>query len=293
LDDPMPDAPRVPQRPEPRDLVELRALRTAQPQLAPAIDLQIELIELLRRLRVRVPTPMATLGVDDARTRLAAGRRLLELTEISLEWAEFRLALRQIADALRRHDALEASDHGPIVALARESDGLVSLVTGWYAETAVAPVDRLALAAHRAHLPAMLDQVFTIAIRPFLARAAEVAAQSAPIAEWGRPWCPYCGSEPEFAAVVADDVRVLTCGRCESRWPWLFVGCPWCETRDATQLVTLASPDRKYRVYGCNACRRYLKGYDARGGRRQVLPAVDTIATLPLDAAAMQRGFAG
>ncbi len=25
----------------------------------------------------------------------------------------------------------------------------------------------------------------------------------------------------------------------------------------------------------------------------QVLPAVDTIATLPLDAAAMQRGFAG
>jgi formate dehydrogenase maturation protein FdhE len=93
--------------------------------------------------------------------------------------------------------------------------------------------------------------------------------------------------------VIADDVRVLTCGRCEARWPWLFVGCPWCETRDASQLVTLASPDRKYRVYGCNECHRYLKGYDARGGRRQVLPAVDTIATLPLDAAAMQRGFAG
>jgi FdhE protein len=133
----------------------------------------------------------------------------------------------------------------------------------------------------------------SVAIRPFLARAAEVAAQTAPVAEWGRPWCPYCGSEPEFAAVIADDVRVLTCGRCESRWPWLFVGCPWCETRDASRLVTLASPDRKYRVYGCNACHRYLKGYDSRGGRRPVMPAVDTIATLPLDAAAMQRGFAG
>lgn len=289
----MADAPRLPQRQEPRDLAELRALRAAQPQLAPAIDLQIELIELQRRLRVRVPTPMAPLGVDAARTRLVAGRRLLELPEISLEWAEFRLALRQIADVLRRHDALETSDHAPIVALARESETLVALVNAWYAETGVPPADRADLAAHRGHLPAMLDQVFSIAIRPFLARAAEVVAQSAPVGDWGRPWCPYCGSEPEFAAVIADDVRVLTCGRCEARWPWLFVGCPWCETRDPSRLVTLASPDRKYRVYGCTECHRYLKGYDARGGRRPVLPAVDTIATLPLDAAAMQRGFAG
>ena len=289
----MAETPRVPQRPEPRDLTELRALRTTQPELAPAIDLQIELIELLRRLRVRVPTPMAPLGVEAARARLSAGRRLLELSEISLEWADFRLILRQAADVLRRHDSLDNQDHGPIVAVARESDGLVALVTAWYAETGVPPADRPELAAHRQHLPAALDQVLSIAIRPFLARAAEVAVQSAPLAEWGRPWCPCCGSEPEFAAVIADDVRVLTCGRCEARWPWLFVGCPWCETRDVSQLVTLASPDRKYRVYGCNKCHRYLKGYDARGGRRQVLPAVDTIATLPLDAAAMQRGFAG
>ena len=83
----MADAPRAPQRSEPRDLTELRALRTAQPQLAPAIDLQIELIELVRRLRARVPTPTAPLGVEAASARLSAGRRLLELPEISLEWA--------------------------------------------------------------------------------------------------------------------------------------------------------------------------------------------------------------
>jgi hypothetical protein len=286
----MPDAPR-PQRPEPRDLTELRALRTAQPQLAPAIDLQIELIELQRRLRARVPTPMVPLTVDASASRIGAGRRLLELAELSLDWAEFRLALRQTADALRRHDTLDANDHGRIVALAREPDKLLTVVTAWYAETGVPPSAREGLAEHRADHPAMLDQVLSLAIRPFLARAAEVAAQSAQIGEWGRPWCPCCGSEPEFAAVIADDVRVLTCGRCEARWPWVFVGCPWCETKDPSRLVTLASPDRRYRVYGCLQCQRYLKGYDARGGRRPVLPAVDTIATLPLDAAAMQRGF--
>jgi formate dehydrogenase maturation protein FdhE len=45
-------------------------------------------------------------------------------------------------------------------------------------------------------------------------------------------------------------------------------------------------------VYGCDACHRYLKAYDARNAARPVLVAVDTIATLPLDAAAMQRGYA-
>ena len=115
---------------------------------------------------------------------------------------------------LRRHDALETTDHGPIVSLARESDGLVEVVTAWYAETGVPPADRPALAAHRQHLPAALDQVLSVAIGPFLARAAEVAAQSAPLAEWGRPWCPCCGSEPEFAARdrrrrAGADVRAL------------------------------------------------------------------------------------
>jgi hypothetical protein len=288
----MADAPR-PQRPEPRDLAELRALRTAQPQLAPAIDLQIELLELQRRLRARVPTPVVQLGPAAARTRLAAGHRLLELSELQLDWADFRLAVRQTADALHRHDTLDNGDHAQIVALARDPEAIEAIATAWYAESSVPPAERVAVAVHRERYPAMLDQALSLAIRPFLSRAAEVAAQSAPVGEWGRPWCPYCGAEPEFAALIADDVRVLTCGRCESRWPWLFVGCPWCETREPAHLVTLASPDRKYRVYGCTRCHRYLKGYDARGGRRPVLPSVDTIATLPLDAAAQQRGFGG
>ena len=36
-----------------------------------------------------------------------------------------------------------------------------------------------------------------------------------------------------------------------------------------------------------------LKAYDARHATRPVMLAVDTIATLPLDAAAIQRGYVG
>jgi formate dehydrogenase maturation protein FdhE len=44
-------------------------------------------------------------------------------------------------------------------------------------------------------------------------------------------------------------------------------------------------------VYACDVCHRYLKAYDGRRASRPVMPIVDAVATLPLDAAAMQRGY--
>ena len=56
---------------------------------------------------------------------------------------------------------------------------------------------------------------------------------------------------------------------------------------------SFATRDGRYRVYACDVCRRYLKAYDGRNASRPVMVAVDSIATLPLDAAAMQRGYVG
>jgi hypothetical protein len=61
----------------------------------------------------------------------------------------------------------------------------------------------------------------------------------------------------------------------------------------AGRLPSFTSPDRRYRVCACDGCRRYLKAYNAQGATRPVLPEVDLIATLPLDAAAAQRGYSG
>ncbi len=280
-----------PTRLEPGDLAELKSLRTSHPELAPAIDLQAEIVEFHRRLQTRIPTPVTLGATADFAARLAAGRRLLELEDLSPDWSDLRLAVRRVADILRRHEALDAEGHTRIVALTREGGRLEAMLADWYAESRPPIENRDQLAVHRAGFPAMLDQVLALALRPFLTKAAHVAAQGMDLATWGRPWCPFCGAEPDFAVLTPDGGRLLTCGRCEARWPWESVGCPWCGMLDPGQLVTLASPDGKYRLYACNICRKYLKAYDARGGRRPAMPAVDTIATLPLDAAAMQRGY--
>jgi Protein involved in formate dehydrogenase formation len=267
------------------------SLRLAHPELAPAIDLQAELVEFQRRLQSRIPTPVGLCSQVDAAAHLAGGQRLLELSDLAPDWSDLRFAVRKVADILRRHDNLEPGDHARVVALTRESGRLEGLLAEWYAETSVPLGTRGALAAHRAALPAILDQILSLALRPFLAKGTELAGQGLDLAVWKRPWCPFCGAEPEFAVLTTDGARLLTCGRCEGRWPWEPVGCPYCGMLDTSRLVTLVSPDGQYRVYACNVCRRYLKAYDARRARRPAIPVVDTIATLPLDAAAMQRGY--
>jgi hypothetical protein len=285
-----PDAPR-PVRQEPREIVELRTLRSAHPELADAVELQIELVTHQRRLQARIPTPVVTLPRLLAAQRLQQGDRLVDFDAIPLDWSAARQAVRATADILRRHNNLDGDDHAIITALVRDANSFENLLKQWYAETAAPPARRSEAAAHRADYPGILDQVCALALRPFLARSAEATSQGVDFDKWMRPYCPMCGAEPEFAAILADENRVLACGRCEMRWPWLAVGCPWCLLTDRTRLRTFTSPDGRYRVVACDDCRRYLKAYEMRGATRPVLPNVDTIATLPLDAALMQQGY--
>ena len=48
--------PRAP-RAEPREVAELKQLKIDHPELASAIDMQIELVDMQRRIQGRVPLP--------------------------------------------------------------------------------------------------------------------------------------------------------------------------------------------------------------------------------------------
>jgi FdhE protein len=130
-----------------------------------------------------------------------------------------------------------------------------------------------------------------VAMRPFLARCAEVIQQRPELAAWPHPHCAACGGEPDFAVITPAAERHLICGRCALRWKFEPLTCPYCRNSDRTQITSFATPDGGYRVYACDVCTRYLKAYDGRRATRPVMPIVDGVATLPLDAAAMQRGY--
>ena len=91
--------------------------------------------------------------------------------------------------------------------------------------------------------------------------------------------------------IARDGRRSLCCHRCRTQWPWHAWACPRRENADQQTISSFASRDGYYRIYACGKCGRYLKAFDARRASRPVMPVVDGVATLPLDAAAMQKGY--
>jgi FdhE protein len=286
------DRPPRPPRAEPREIVELKQIKVNQPELAAAVDMQLALVEMHRRVQARVPLPWIQADPEWVASQQQAGRPLVRFRDIPLDWSDFRLTFRQTADILHRFEALDRSDHDAIVSIGREGNVLEPIVTEWYEASSGVDAGKSA-ERQPANAPAGLDQVLVLAVRPFLARCAEALAQRLDLSSWHHGHCPFCGWEPDFAVITPSADRRLICGRCTGQWAFAPLTCPFCANDDRALVTSFATRDGRYRVYACDVCRRYLKAYDGRTAGRPVLLSVDSIATLPLDAAAIQRGYAG
>ena len=290
------DRPVRAPRPDSREVAELKQLAIDQPELADAVNMQLALVEVQRRLQSRVPLPWIQPDPAWITRQQAAGRPLVRFADIPLEWSDLRLTLRQTADILLRFDALDAEDHALIVALGRDGNTLEPLVAGWYAATSGVDggtAGDVAAVFAAAGAPASLDQVLILALRPFLAKSTEAISKTVDLTAWDHNRCPACGGEPDFAVITPGADRRLICGRCVGQWGFPAMTCPFCANDNPKRMTSFATRDGRYRVSGCDVCRRYLKAYDARHASRPVMVSVDSIATLPLDAAAMQRGYLG
>ena len=279
--------PDRPQRAETREIVELRQLRDEQPDLAQAIDLQIELLQMQRRVQSRVPLPAMNLDAAHLATVLGAGKPILTFEQIPIDWSDLRFLVRSTADALRTHDAIEADDYRRIEVLTRDAARLPPAVREWFEAARALP------AGGRESGPdiAGLETVLLQAMRPFLSRCADAVMARSLFQGWPHGNCPLCGGEPDFSYFTPAAERLLICSRCTSRWRFGQLACPFCLNADRTRITSFATRDGRYRLNGCDVCSRYIKSFDGRHSSRQVMPAVDSIATLPLDAAAVQKGY--
>ncbi len=274
-------------------MIALLAIKSAHPELAEAADMHIELIGMYRRVQSRVSLPSFDLGTVSLERHQRDGHPLLKFEDIPIAITDLRLLVRQASEVLHRFGALENADFQEIQSLGRE-DTLLSLAREWYRSApghlgtpGTRPDDGTALAA----ATGMLGQVMTLAMRPFLARCADVLQQRPDLEGWQRGFCALCGAEPEMGVVLSGGRRQLVCGRCALRWAFDASTCPFCFNANRARMTSFATADRHYRVDGCDACQRYLKSFDRAD--RPLMPLVDAVAMLPLDAAAMQRGYSG
>ena len=272
-----------PARSESREIAELRRLKEEQPDLASAIDLQIELLQLQRRVQSRVSLPSIRLDTDHLNSLLASAP-VLQFGQLPIDWGELRFLLRATAAAMRSHDAIEEADFRRVDALCRDAEQLPDVLRSWY-ESAKAGAPPISAQG------AGLEPVFLQAMRPFLTRSADAIMAMTDLTGWTQGTCPLCAGDPDFAVITPAADRILICGRCSARWRFHQLTCPFCLNANRERITSFASRDGLYRLYACDECERYLKAYDARHASRPVMPSVDAVATLPLDAAAMQKGY--
>lgn len=287
-----PDAPqRTPT--ETPVVAALREIVAAHPELAPAAELQIEFTQITRRVSARAPLPFLA-PPPERQTRIDAGSRVLSFADFRFDWSAVRLAVREVARALEAAGALPREEGASVERLVRgDTAALERCLALWFDERLDAPAPPDAPAPAAAHVDDGLHEVLDTAMRPFLARAAAAALTGIDLASWGKPCCPACGAEPDFAVITRDGKRNLCCHRCRTLWAWHAWACPRCENDDRATISSFASREGLYRIYACGKCMRYVKAFDGRNAPRPFLADVDLIATLPLDAAAMQKGFSG
>jgi FdhE protein len=272
-----------PARSESREIAALRRLKQEQPDLGSAVDLQVELLQLQRRVQSRVSLPAIRLDKDYLNGLLASAP-VLQFEHIPIEWGDLRFLLRATAAAMRSHDALDDGDFRRVEALCRDTARLPVALRSWYESTRIG-------AAAVTPDAAGLEPVILQAMRPFLTRSADAIMSKTDLVGWTAGTCPLCAGEPDFAVITPAADRILICGRCSARWHFHQLTCPFCANADRSRITSFASRDGQYRLYACDMCERYLKAFDARRAARPVMPVVDSVATLPLDAAAMQKGY--
>lgn len=238
--------------------------------------------------------PVATVALQltptDAERAVRAGEPLLLAGEVEVDVDELDGEVRLVAEALRDAGRGPASDVARAVASAPVPFGELAGAALRGDEAAIEA------GAFSLHLPLdPLRSLLQLAAQPVLWTVAEQAATLVDLDRWQRGYCPVCGAWPLYGELVGPQrERHLRCGRCGAGWVWAILLCPYCGNDDHRTLGTLGNPeDREHRrVDVCERCTGYLKAIASYSRAPAPLLAAEDAATVHLDVAARERGYA-
>jgi FdhE protein len=125
-----------------------------------------------------------------------------------------------------------------------------------------------------------------------------VSTGLAPLREgvgWQHGFCPVCGSWPllgEFRGL--EQTRYLRCGLCAAEWEVARLFCAFCGNRDHNLLgfIHVEGEETSYRAATCDGCHGYVKMLATLSALPPLQLLVADVATLHLDLAAGERGYA-
>jgi FdhE protein len=253
-----------------------------EPELASYYELHRALFELQDEARQGIEAVLELADEEALGARVHQGLPLLAFEQLPLEPRRFARLAEEIAAVLTDYEVAVAVDSMP-----EGPDEWVDLARRQF------EMGQVHQERDEEPEEATLSQVAAdLALKPYVAWAADQVMPHVDQSHWRRDYCPACGGAPDFALLDEEvGARRLVCSRCDAQWSYPRVGCPFCGTSDHTQLSYYVGEDKSYRLYVCDSCRRYLKTVDLRETTRVVRLPVERITTLRMDAAAHQEGY--
>ena len=141
--------------------------------------------------------------------------------------------------------------------------------------------------------PAVLRVAGQMAVLPLLQACARALAPDVPAA-WWEGYCPVCGAWPVVAEYTGlERKRQLRCGRCGAGWAIPLLRCVYCDETDHDRLgyLTPEAGEQTRKIEVCNQCKGYLKAVTTVRSLAPWALLVDDLTTVPLDIAALERGY--
>jgi formate dehydrogenase maturation protein FdhE len=140
----------------------------------------------------------------------------------------------------------------------------------------------------------LLTSITAAALKPFLRAYSKRLLPEVDQEQWRRPYCPICGSKPDFSYLDRDKgARWLVCSWCDAEWLFWRLVCPYCGTHDQNKLSYFADEEGSnlYRLYICKQCSTYIKSIDLRFASPDVLLPLERLMTMNMDKQAQELGY--
>jgi FdhE protein len=214
-------------------------------------------------------------AVPEPATDHLAKAPLLSHTRITLEG---RVGRRWVATVLKRAGAVRSRAIDGLALLEaalRQDDVRVDAL----AQEAGAEIQMVRVAAQMAALPLLQ------------ACGRRLATHVPP--SWWEGYCPVCAAWPVLAEYTGlERKRQMRCGRCGTGWMIPLLRCAFCDETDHDHLGYLTPEgEETRRVEVCHTCKGFVKAFTTVRGLPPWAILLEDFATVPLDIAALDRGY--
>jgi FdhE protein len=260
-----------------------------RPSLAVPAALLADLLPWLCEHPTRLVPPQ--LSSEQARAKLGGGIPVLRGESVPFDAPGLRRDWANVCAAIIYHQESDAAHHAAAAVCSGglRVEELATAALAGRAEEVHARAADLGLDA------GVVATVLRFTLFPYLVALNNALAPVAPGAAWNRGYCPTCGGWPllgEFRGLEQD--RWLRCGPCAAGWEFPRLACPFCDNRDHHRLghLHVEGEEARRRAATCEECRGYVKMAATLGPLSPPRLLVADLATLHLDLAAAERGYA-